>query len=206
MNKVINYSQRNRFLRRLMYFINDLRAKKYMIKRILPLINISDRILDIGAGPCNICKILKEQGYNITPLDIQNVSFVDNIKPILYNGIKIPFDKQTFDVALLLTVLHHTKHPDKIIKEAKRVSKRIIIIEDIYNNVLNKYLTFFFDSLTNFEFKGHPHTNRNDEQWKDTFKKLGLKLIDFKYSHYFPVFKHGTYILENLNSYSPKRT
>jgi ubiquinone/menaquinone biosynthesis C-methylase UbiE len=205
MNEVINFLHRNILLRKLIYSINDIRAK-YIIRKIFPFIRKNDRILDIGSGPCNICRILKERGFNITPLDVQNMSFVDNIKPILYNGVKIPFDDYIFDVALLITVLHHTIDPDKIIIEAKRVSKKIIIIEDIYSNVLIKYLTYFFDSLTNFEFKDHPHSNRNDNQWKDTFEKLRLKLIDFKYNYYFPVFKQGTYILENLNFYSQNRT
>jgi len=197
MNEVTKFLQENKLLGRLMYFINDVRARKFMIKKFLPYINVNDKILDIGSGPCNICKVLINKGFNITPLDIKDKSFVNNLKPVLYDGVKIPFNNDSFDVALIVTVLHHAQDPDNLIKEAKRISRKIIIIEDIYSNVINKYLTFFFDSLTNFEFEGHPHTNRTDLQWKDTFKRLGLKLIDSKYRYYFPVFRHGTYILGN---------
>lgn len=196
MNEVINFIQKKKLLRRLIHLITEVRAKKYIVKIILTFLKKSDKILDIGSGPCNICRILRERGYNITPIDVQNLSIVDNIRPLLYDSVKIPFNDNTFDVALILTVLHHTPDPVLIIKEAVRVSKKIIIIEDIYNNIPHKYLTYFFDSLTNFEFKGHPHTNKNDEQWKSTFNMLKLKLIDFKYSYYLPVFKHGTYVLE----------
>jgi len=71
--------------------------------------------------------------------------------------------------------------------EAKRVSKKIIIIEEIYTNIFNKYLTYFIDSLLNLEFIGHPHTNKTDKEWKLLFGQLGLKLTDAKYSRTFLV-------------------
>lgn len=167
-----------------------------MIEKIKFFLKKEDRILDIGAGTCNVCEILLRDGYRITPLDVQDLSFVDNIKPILYNGNKIPFRDNKFDVALILTVLHHTSRPEKIIEEAKRISKRIIIIEDIYINKFHKYLTYFFDSLLNLEFINHPHTNKNDKQWKEVCEKLGLKLIGAKYSRSFLVFNHAAYCFE----------
>ncbi|MFH1451515.1 MAG: class I SAM-dependent methyltransferase, partial [bacterium] len=149
-----------------------------MVKEIRSFLSKNSKILDIGSGTCNICEVLRKNGHDVTPLDIQNLSFTDSIRPILYDGIKIPFDDDKFDISLIITVLHHTAEPDKILEEAARVSKQIIIIEDIYTNVIHKYLTYFFDSLLNLEFVGHPHTNKSDKQWKVTFNELGLKLID----------------------------
>jgi len=70
----------------------------------------------------------------------------------LYDGKKIPYDDDSFDVALLITVLHHTPHPEKILQEAQRVAKKIVLVEDVYSTVFHKYVTYFFDSLVNFEF------------------------------------------------------
>ena len=117
--------------------------------------------MDIGSGTCNVCEILSKKGYEITPLDVHDLSFVNNIKPVIYDGNKIPYANNKFDQTLILTVLHHTPNPEKILQEAKRVSKRIIIIENVYSNWLHKYLTYFFDSLLNLEFIGHPHTFTN---------------------------------------------
>ena len=167
-----------------------------MVKKIQSFLDKKDLILDIGSGTCNVCEILSNKGYKITPLDVQNLSFVNNMKPVIYDGNKIPFNDNRFDKSLILTVLHHTPEPEKILYEAKRVSKKIIIIEDIYVNWLHKYVTYFFDSLLNLEFAGHPHTNKDDKQWKKTFEKLGLKLIDVKYNYSLLVFKHATYYLE----------
>jgi ubiquinone/menaquinone biosynthesis C-methylase UbiE len=192
---LIRFLQKNKFFRRIIYKIGKARAQD-KIDKIESYLNKNDTILDIGSGTCNICEILSKKGYKITPLDVQDLSFVNNIKPIIYDGNKIPHDNNKFDKALILTVLHHTSNPEKILREAKRVSKRIVTIEDVYSNRINKYVTYFFDSLLNLEFMGHPHTNKSDGQWKKTFEKLGLKLVDAKYHHSFLVFKHAIYYLE----------
>jgi len=192
---LIQFLQKNKFFRKIIYKAGYARARD-MVQKIQSFLDKKDLILDIGSGTCNICEILSNKGYKITPLDVQNLSFVDYMNPIIYDGTKIPFNDDKYDKSLILTVLHHTPEPEKILREAKRVSKRIIIIEDIYTNWLHKYVTYFFDSLLNLEFVGHPHTNKNDKQWKKTFEKLGLKLIDVKYNYSFLVFKHAIYYLE----------
>jgi len=192
---LIQFLQKNKFFRKIIYKAGDARAKD-MIKRIRSFLDKKDLILDIGSGTCNVCEILSNKGYKITPLDVENLSFVNNLKPVIYDGNRIPFNDDKFDKALILTVLHHTPKPENILQEAKRVSKQIIIIEDVYSNWLHKYVTYFFDSLLNLEFIGHPHTNKSDKQWKKTFENLGLKLIDVKYNHSFLVLKHATYYLE----------
>lgn len=192
---LVKFLQENKFFRNIIYKIGKARAND-MINKIKPFLNKNDHILDIGAGTCNVCEILLEEGYNATPLDIQNLSFVNKIKPILYDGDKIPFGDNKFDIALIFTVLHHMPYHEKIILEAKRVSKRIIIMEDIYTNIFNKYITYFFDSLVNLEFSGHPHTNKNDKLWKETFDKLRLKIIEARYHSSYLAFRHVAYYLE----------
>lgn len=98
-----------------------------------------------------------------------------------------------------MTVLHHTKNPQKIIEEALRVAKRVIIIEDIYNTSFEKYKTFMLDSIFNFEFFTHPHSNKTDIEWKNYFKEKNIKLI---YTDYWvtktPIgsIKQGLYCIE----------
>ncbi|MEO9964836.1 MAG: class I SAM-dependent methyltransferase [Reichenbachiella sp.] len=140
-----------------------------------------DRILDIGCGPCFLVSALLNKGFEVTPIDVQNLSAYQQIKPIIYNGRDLPFEKDSYDVALLLTVLHHIRDVRATIREAKRVSKKIIIIEDVYHSRFNKYLIYFFDSLVNLEFMDHPHNNLNDHGWKRLFKEENLTLEDTKY-------------------------
>ena len=163
---------------------------------IHPHLREDDKIVDVGTGVCAITQYLKNRGYDVTPLDVEDLSFSPQIQPLIYDGITMPFMDNAFDVALIITTLHHTPEPEVILNEAKRVSGRIIIIEDIYDNKLQEYTTKFFDSLFNLEFKNHPHTNRSDAEWKDTFKRAGLQLKCAYYQKVYGVFNLGTYILD----------
>lgn len=159
-----------------------------------------NKILDIGSGGCDVVKKLMENNFDVTPLDIKNKSFIKTIKPILYDGTHMPFEDNSFDTALLIFVMHHTKDPVELLKEAKRVSKkRLIVKEDIYRNKKEKIVTYISDSFVNLEFFGHPHSNKTDLEWKELFIKLDLNLIATKYDNSsllcFP-FYHGTYFLD----------
>jgi len=168
-----------------------------IVKRLSVYLNKQDKILDLGSGSCHIAKLLQTKGYDVTAVDIKNSSFFEDLKPVIYNGKNLPFVDQEFSVVLLITVLHHTPQPESIITEAQRVASRLLIIEeDIYSGMWQKYITFFIDSLLNFEFFGHPHTNKTDSAWRAEFKRAGLRLKDVKYhkSHIF--LHHATYILE----------
>jgi len=188
----LDFLKKNNFINNIVQYFGNLRAEG--IKKIAHL-DKKEKILDIGAGTCHIDWLLKKSGFKTLPLDVKDLSFVKSIKPKIYDGSKIPFKSKHFDSSLLITVLHHTKDPVKILKEAKRVSKKIIIIEDIVLNKAHGFLTNLFDSLMNLEFFGHPHSNKSDSEWKDLFKKLDLRLVSAKYNNFF-VMRMATYCVE----------
>ena len=164
---------------------------------IIPNLEPGSNVLDLGAGFCNITKYLREQGHEVTPLDIHDLSLFPDIKPHIYDGRKIPYPDNHFDTTLLITVLHHTPEPMKILEEAMRVSKKqIIIVEDIFSSTWHKYLTWAMDSVVNLEFWGHPHSNKSDEEWREVFKDLGLTLKVAMYRNFWMMFSHATYVLE----------
>ena len=176
------------------FYINN--PSKSKVERIAKHLKKTDKILDIGSGYGSVSWLLKKQGHKVTSLDIKNKSCTEEIKPIIYNGKEIPFKDKSFDVALLITVLHHTPNPEEIIIEAKRVAKCVIIIEETYSNAFQKYITFIIDSLANFEFFNHPHTNKTDDDWRNLFKKLGLRLKQAKKKRILIYIDQITYFLE----------
>lgn len=156
-----------------------------------------DLILEIGAGSGDIIHLLKNDHFEVRGVDIQDLSLFSDIKPIVYDGKTIPFKDKSFDTILLITVLHHTKNPEAILKEARRVAKRVIVVEDIFTGQLQKYVTFVMDSVTNFEFIGHPHSNRDDSEWRETFKKMGFTILNSSSETFWKVFLAGIYILKS---------
>jgi len=168
-----------------------------IVDRINNYIKPGSTILDIGAGACGVTEILLEQGYKVTPLDVHNISFVNDITPIIYDGENIPFKDKSFDYSIIILVLHHTKDPENILKEAGRVSQNIILMEEIYETRLQRHLTHFWDDLINLEFFVNPHNNKSISEWESLFKKLNLKLVDTKYhkGDMFPLMKQVTFFL-----------
>lgn len=167
------------------------------LQRIKPLLADHQQILDIGTGTGALAFQLQEGKWNVTAVDVVDKSFFPTIEPELYNGRDLPYQDNSFEVVQLITVLHHIPDPDRVLQEALRVGRKVIVMEDIYTNPLQKYLTWFTDSLVNKEFWGHPHTNRTDIEWKETFSKLGADLVFEEQYQFLGLFRQVTYVLIN---------
>jgi ubiquinone/menaquinone biosynthesis C-methylase UbiE len=166
------------------------------MKRIVPHLDREDRILDVGAASCTVTEWLMERDLKVVPLDVRNYSIVDSISPMLYEGKIIPFKDDHFGASLILFVLHHTHEPEKLLKEAMRVSARIIVCEDVVLSPAHKWMTSMADMLINLEFDDQPHTNKSDVEWQALFRSLGLKLLHREYRTYGLVFRHALYVVE----------
>ncbi|EDP98141.1 class I SAM-dependent methyltransferase [Kordia algicida OT-1] len=165
------------------------------LDRLAKFYKKGETILDIGSGNCALNMQLKNAGYDIIGLDIANKSAFKEITPVIYDGMTLPFEDNSFDVVQIITVLHHIKNPEITVKEAKRVGKKVIIMEDIYENTFQKYVTYIADSINNWEFIGHPHTNMNDKEWKEVFDRNGLHIEESEYYNFLLFFKQVTYLL-----------
>ena len=147
------------------------------IKRYL---DRSQNILDLGCGPCWVTSILRNEGFNVTPVDVEDLSIMEGIEPIVYDGKELPFGDNEFDITLLLTVLHHVREPVSLLREVKRVSNDVVIIEDVHSNAVMKQIIKFLDSAANLEFRGPPHNNHTDNEWRSIFQKEGFSIVDHR--------------------------
>ena len=181
-----------------MSFQNLLRAAirrrvREKLDSILPFLRPGDRIADVGTGNGVLCELLRSRRFDVTPIDIADKSIVPGVQPVIYDGEHLPFEDDHFDVALAITVLHHTKDPDTILAEMSRVARRLIVIEEIYDSTFQRYATYAIDSLFNLEFVGHPRTNRTDAGWRQAFDALGLRVVEARYWRSAGVLRRVTY-------------
>jgi ubiquinone/menaquinone biosynthesis C-methylase UbiE len=162
---------------------------------IVPFLH-GNKVLDIGMGSGSLTCWLLRHGYQAQGIDVRNLSIYCDIQPILYNGIQIPFPDRAFDNALLIHVLHHTNNPAAILREAKRVSKRVICVEDTYRTKIEWLLVALNDMVGNFEFSAHKY--KTQREWKQVITEHRWKLVCCKeWSRLFPPggFGYGRYII-----------
>lgn len=164
--------------------------------KILPFLKSSDKIIDLGSGTGIYTQILKGKGYNVQPVDVKNYSYYPNIEMCLYDGKHLPFKKNEFDVCLLRSVLHHAPNPEVVLKEAARVSKKLIIHENVITNIFQRYYTYLIDCIMNKELI-EPHTNKTDREWIILFKKMKLELLSVINEKALLFLRNKTYVLKH---------
>lgn len=135
------------------------------------------RVLDIGGGWGFYAEPLeRSRQCQVTVLDVVEPPF-RKVPVVTYEGDRIPFPDQSFDVSLLITVLHHVPSPEKVLAEAKRVTRgAVIVVEDLYHHWAGRMWTILRDSFYTLEFVGHPRNFRTRNEWHRSFERLGFSV------------------------------
>lgn len=153
------------------------------------------RLLEIGSGPGSLLQALRQERHEVEAVDIDHSAYDTCLRAQLFDGRTLPYRDDAFDAAILATTLHHAADPDRLIAEAARVAPKVIIIEDVYRSEAQRRLTLFADSLTNLEFEGHPHNNRDDAGWRGAFAAAGLTIVRAETKPYAGLFLQALYEL-----------
>ena len=101
------------------------------LKYINEYIKKGDKIIDIGAGTGKYSKYFKDNGYDVTAVELvkHNLKQIEkkNIKCYLGNAIDLSqFNDNTYDITLLFGPMYHLISMDdkiKALNEAKRITK-----------------------------------------------------------------------------------
>jgi ubiquinone/menaquinone biosynthesis C-methylase UbiE len=167
-------------------------AAQKMCRDCQNFIEKGEKILDLGCGSGIVAKTLQDFFQaEVIGVDIKDRRIV-NIPFKIIDGKTLPFPENSFDIIFISYVLHHSLDPLALIKEAKRVSnKKIIIYEDLPEGFLSKLIcrlhNFLFDRF--FQHQKTPFSFKSEEEWEKIFKEIGLKLIFKKKVNNFPVKK-----------------
>jgi len=89
------------------------------------------KILDFGCATGGYCLELKRLGFECVGVDINE----EYIKIARDKGVDaytikkhVPFVDKSFDTVIMFELLEHVQNPDEILKEAKRVARKNILI------------------------------------------------------------------------------
>lgn len=134
-------------------------------------------ILDIGSGIGRLAEAMKLEmpEAKIYCTDIENYGRSD-APFVVSRGNALPFSKNSFDATIIFYVLHHVDDPEAILREAKRVSRgKVIVQEDAYTNLIEQYS--YGKHIQNFKLKHALSTIekvRTDQNWQELFNRSGL--------------------------------
>ena len=137
-----------------------------------------DKVLDLGAGHGLIGEGLQECGKQVTLIDVVDYSLSNLPVLIFEEEDKIPLDDNSVDTCLIYLVLHHSDNPERLLKEAIRVtSKRIIIMEGYVENdhfAVNSVIDWFINRIVAGVDMNVPLNYRTLDKWQDIFRESGL--------------------------------
>ena len=148
---------------------------------ILSFINPTIKtLLDVWCGDGAISKLIqnKNKEIKIVGIDVMERP-TSSIIIELFDGENIPYHNDSFDCTMLIDVLHHVKNIKQLLTEAKRVSKKFILIKDHqYKSNFDLNVLKFMDYVGNKPHNVIINYNfLNEVEWNSLFDDLGLEVI-----------------------------
>jgi ubiquinone/menaquinone biosynthesis C-methylase UbiE len=166
-----------------MPLVQDIRRRVYghrarwTQRKLAPFIKPTDCVLDVGAGDCRLAALLKKKiGCDVVPVDVEDFNQTD-LPLTLFDGKKLPFPDDSFDVVLLIFVLHHAEDVKPVLDEARRVSRRsVVVFEDVTSNLWDRLMFRGFHKWLAWSEKiSYPFREWRPSQWTQLAVSLGMR-------------------------------
>ncbi len=183
------------------------RRAQALAARIAPLLPPDSRVLDVGAGDGLIARLV-----TVLRPDV-NVSGVDTLirpkthVPVLpYTGSSLPYADHSMDAILLIDVLHHARTPAALLREARRVARRAVILKDhLCEGNWQRRVLRAMDYVGN----AHEGVELTDgylsrSEWDEMFQEVGLRVdtwqerLELYPAPFSWVFEHGLHFMARL--------
>lgn len=153
------------------------RRVRRLADHIAGLLPDTGRVLDVGCGDGSIAAEIMERrpGIAISGIDVL-VRGHTHIPVVPFDGTVIPYDAGSFDAVMFVDVLHHTEHPEALLREAQRVSRGPIVVKDhTRDGPLAGGTLRFMDWVGNAHHGvALPYNYWSRKQWDQAFDDLGL--------------------------------
>ena len=137
------------------------------------------RILDVGCGDGKVDSLITRLRPDVAIRGIDVLVRPRTYIPVTrFDGVEIPHPDASFDVVMFVDVLHHCQEPAQLLAQAKRVTRRSVLIKDHTQEGLLAYQTLrFMDWFGNAHHGvALPNNFWTLEQWRDCIGQLGLQV------------------------------
>lgn len=155
------------------------RRMKALASQLSALLPPNARVLDVGCGDGMIDSLIMQYRPDvlISGLDVLARDYT-YIPVSVFDGQAIPYAAGSFDAVMFVDVLHHTDSPEIILREAKRVSRDLVVLKDHTSEGLMSVLTL---RLMDWVGNAHcgvalPYNYLSEAKWRDLFAASGFTI------------------------------
>ena len=141
------------------------------------------RVLDMGCGDGLVAWLVAQQRPDIEIRGIDVMVRNECRIPVdSFDGQNLPGPDDSFDAVLFIDVLHHTDDAMGLLREARRVARKCIIIKDHNcSGLLARPILKFMDYTSNARHGiALPCNYWPDTKWRHTFDQLSLKIVEWR--------------------------
>jgi SAM-dependent methyltransferase len=143
------------------------------------LIPSNSRVLDVGCGDGRLARLIADKRPDISICGIDVRQRKDSATLVeTFDGKSIPYGKDSFDVVMLVDVIHHADQPITLLHDAARVARQAILIKDHLVEGTFAYLTLqLMDWIGNARHGvSLPYNYWTLAKWHGVFDELQLNI------------------------------
>ncbi len=140
-------------------------------------------VLDVGCGDGRLSRLVQERRSDIALRGVDVLIRPDAEVPVeRFDGTTIPQPDNSVDVVMFVDVLHHTDHPEPLLREAVRVARDCVVIKDhTRDGPLAGPTLRFMDRVGNARHGVVlPYNYWTRRRWLETIGGLGLTLSTWR--------------------------
>jgi SAM-dependent methyltransferase len=157
------------------------RRIEVLARHLVDLLPRDATVLDVGSGDGLLSSRIMETrpDLSITGVDVHARPRA-RIPVDIYDGAKLPFGANSFDVAMMVDVLHHALQQDALLREMARVARRCVVIKDHFaTGILARPTLRLMDWVGNCRHAvALPYSYWSPERWDRGFANAGLRVVE----------------------------
>lgn len=155
------------------------RRVRVLALHIAKLLPQRSTVLDVGSGDGKIARALLGARPDLTMRGLDVLVREDaaiDVEP--FDGVHLPAEDDAFDVVLFVDVLHHTDDAAQLLREARRVARRCVVVKDHTRDGLFAGTTLrFMDRVGNARHGvALPFNYWSEREWHAAFEEAGLEI------------------------------
>jgi SAM-dependent methyltransferase len=165
------------------------RRARVLTKLLAERIPQGANVLDIGCGDGTIGNMLAQSRPDIRVEGVEtSVRLGCRIPCLPFDGKRLPYPDRSFDVCLLVDVLHHIEDIKNLLQETVRVSGSLLLIKDHVSESLIDHATLRFMDWVGNRHHGVPlpYNYQSRSSWGDLFSAVHLNLKTWQ--EYVPIY------------------